>query len=469
MGMVDLIKAVIPQKLRTPLKYRVYSQIPLDKRMGKEYWQLKAFLQEAQWWDREFIEVWQLERLKKIVRYAYENVPGYKSLYQEAGVRPDDINSLADVKLLPFTTKELLRDDPKEFMAQNIPFWKRRYVTTGGSTGTPFGFYHTDTSIWMENAFMHNGWERVGWQLGDMSAVLRGNFKGSQEQIWEYDPSRSELLLSSYYLMECTYKQYITILEKFSPKYLQAYPSTATLLSDLITRFGDVGRIDFEIILLGSENIYEWQKVALKQAFPKARVFGWYGHTEQTILAPICENSDQYHIWPFYGLTEMVNEENENIKEDEIGELVGTSFWSYGTPFIRYRTEDLAQRGPVSCNVCKRQFNLIRSIEGRKQDFVVTKDGGYVTLTALIFAQHFHAFGAIKNMQLYQDRVGEVLVKVVPTGSFSEQDSIEIKTKMEAAVGGRLKVQIMLLDEISRTQRGKYRLLDQKLDIKYGN
>ncbi len=467
MGIISLVRSLIPQGLRKPLR-QVYARIPQEKRMEKEYWQLKAFLREAQWWDRERIEVWQLEKLKKIVRHAYENVPGYYALYRDAGVKPEDIVSLTDVRLLPFATKELLRDNPEDFVARNIPSWRRKYVTTGGSTGAPFGFYHTDINVWMENAFMHSGWEWVGWQLGDMSAVLRGSLTGSQEQIWDYDPSRRELLLSSYYLTESTYKQYVTILREYSPKHLQAYPSAVTLLADLILKYGDVGRVDFKTILLGSENVYEWQKTKLVQAFPETRIFAWYGHTEQAILAPMCEYSDQYHIWPFYGFTEILKERNKNTKVGEIGELVGTSFWSKGTPLIRYRTEDFAQRGQTGCSKCNRQFDLLRHIEGRKQDYVVTIDGGYVTLTALIFGQHFHAFGAIRNLQLYQDKIGEVIVKIVPAGAYSDLDSSEIKTKMETAVGERLRVQVVLVDEIPKTQLGKYRFLEQKLDIKCG-
>jgi phenylacetate-CoA ligase len=112
---------------------------------------------------------------------------------------------------------------------------------------------------------------------------------------------------------------------------------------------------------------------------------------------------------------------------------------------------------------------MLERIEGRKQDYVVTNDGGLVTLTGLIFAQHFHAFGATEKMQLYQDKAGEVIVKVVPTSLFSERDSSEIKTRMETAVGGRLKVTVEIVDDIPRTQRGKYRFLEQKLDIGYGD
>jgi phenylacetate-CoA ligase len=437
--------------------------------MGKAYWQLKTFLHEAQWWDRERIAAWQLDKLKNIVKYAYKNVPGYRTLYREAKVQPNDITSLADIGQLPFTTKELLRDNLTEFTARNIAPWQRRYATTGGSTGKPFGFYHTSVNVWLENAFIHSGWEWIGWQTGDLSAVLRGSFTGSQKRIYQHNPVRNELLLSTYHLTEFTYKQYIDVLQKYSPKYLQAYPSAVTILADLIFKHRDVGNINFKGIFLGSENIYAWQKEKLKSVFPGARIFGWYGHTEQAILAPMCEASDEYHLWPFYGLTELLNEADENAQEGELGELVGTSFWCNGTPFIRYRTEDIARRGGNNCPQCKRQFDMLERIEGRKQDYVVTNDGGLVTLTGLIFAQHFHAFGATEKMQLYQDKAGEVIVKVVPTSLFSERDSSEIKTRMETAVGGRLKVTVEIVDDIPRTQRGKYRFLEQKLDIGYGD
>lgn len=464
MQLIGLARKIIPENMIMPLKH-VYSLIPLEKRMGKEYWQLKAFLQEAQWWDRRRIDAWQLEKLKDMIQYSYKNVPGYNALYREAGVKPTDIHILDDIRLLPFTTKELLRDNIEDFTSIKVPKSELYFQTTGGSTGVPLGFYHTNVNRWMELAFMHCGWERSGWKLGDTSAVLRGGLAGSRDRIWDYNPVSRELQLSSYYLTEHYYKQYINILEKYSPKHLQAYPSAANLLANLIIENNDVGKVSLETIFLGSENIYEQQKSKLSQAFPGAKIFGWYGHTEQNILAPMCEYSDQYHSWPFYGLTEILDKKNGNLQEDEIGELVGTSFWCHGTPFIRYRTGDYAKRGKSSCSKCNRQFDLIKSIEGRKQDYVVTADGGYVTLTALIFAQHFHAFGTTKNMQLYQDKPGEIIVKIVPTNEYMEQDSQEIKTKMESAVGGRLKVQVELVDEIPRTQRGKYRFLEQKLDL----
>jgi phenylacetate-CoA ligase len=89
----------------------------LEKRIGKGYWQLKSFLQEAQWWDWERIEAWQFEKLKEIVWKIYENVLAYHEFSREAGIKLDDMATLADVRVLPFMAQELLMGNLKELTA----------------------------------------------------------------------------------------------------------------------------------------------------------------------------------------------------------------------------------------------------------------------------------------------------------------------------------------------------------------
>jgi len=82
--------------------------------------------------------------------------------------------------------------------------------------------------------------------------------------------------------------------------------------------------------------------------------------------------------------------------------------------------------------------------------------------------QKSNVFGAIKNMQLYQDGAGEVMVRIDATDKSSKEDASEIKGKIEQAVGGRLKAQVKIVDKIKRTPSGKYKFLEQKLHLIYG-
>jgi len=460
----SLSKKLLPEILQKPLK-ELSGYLSLRKEKNGKCGELESFLWEAQWWEREKIEAWQLKRLQKTLRRAYEKVPGYGLLYREAGVKPEDIRSLRDINKLPFTTKELLRDNLKDFTARDVPPWQRKHVTTGGSSGTPFGFYHSSINSWMESAFMHCGWRWAGWKPQERTAVLRGSFSGNRDETCQIDRIRQQLHLSLYRLNPSTYPHYRAMLLQYSPLHLHAYPSTATLLADLVLENRDESLFHFKTLLLGSENVFPSQREKLQTAFPGARIFSWYGHTEQVVMAPACEGSDQYHAWPFYGLTEVVDEQGLGVDEDSIGELVGTSFWSEATPFIRYRTEDLAVRGADRCPDCGRNFLMIQRVDGRKQDYVVVADGGLVSLTGLIFAQHFEAFSRLKSIQLQQDEIGDVLVRVVPSKGFTEKDGQEIEKKMVSACGGKLRVRILLVDSLPRTSRGKHLFLVQNLKL----
>jgi len=466
MRALDTMRTRLPEPVKQSLS-QLYAMIPLRWRMGKDYWQLKLFLQEAQWWELERIRAWQIHKLKEMVRYAYVNVPGYYALYRSAGVTPDDITALDDIRQLPFTTKELLRDNLREFTTRDTTAHRLAYVTTGGSTGIPFGFYHTEVNRWMENAFIHSGWEWAGWKLGETSAILRGAFIGSPHRFWQGYPVANELALSSYYLSEEIYPKYVEIIESHQPSHLQAYPSVATILADIILDHHDEGRLDFQIILLGSENLYDWQKEKIHQAFPKARLFSWYGHAEQTTMGSWCEKTEYLHVWPFYGWTEVLDEAGYEVEPGQAGEIVGTSFWNFGTPFIRYRTMDQARKLCWGCTACRRQFLVLEHIDGRLQEMIVTRTGRLISMTAI--NMHSDIFDHVRQFQFYQDTLGKVVFKVARKPAYDEQDTVKIYQELKRKLGNDTELAIVFVEEILRSQSGKFRFLEQKLPLRYSD
>jgi phenylacetate-CoA ligase len=463
------IPTFLRRNISAPIKEnakRYIGLIPAGRRLGRHYKATQKFLRLAQWWNTEQIKAWQLQKLQETILYAYENVPGYYYLYNSAGVRPETIRSLDDVKALPFVTKELIRDNLSEFTSPAVPRREQVYTSTGGSTGVPFGFFQTARNRQIELAFMHLGWQRAGWNLGKISAELRGRFVGSEADFWKYDNYDRTLLLSSYYLSEHTYERYVDQIHAYRPQYLKAYPSAATILADLVLAKKQVGSIDFQIILLGSENIYDWQKAKLLEAFPSAKLFGWYGHAEQVILAAMCERSDQYHVWPFYGFTELCDEAGREVEVGAKGELVGTSFWNYATPFIRYRTKDLATKGNSYCDQCHRQFQLLENLEGRLQEMVVSRTGRYISMTAI--NMHSDVFEHVKQFQFQQRVRGELRFVIVPKREYSELDTKRIYHDLSQKLGSDMDLEIDFAEEIAKRANGKARFLMQELQLNYG-
>jgi len=456
-------KSLLPKCTHEFFKQNIYSILPLKYRMGRNYWRLRKFLDKAQWWDKEKILSWQYQKLKEIIEYAYHYVPGYHSLYQEAGVKPEDIRLFEDIKLLPFTTKELIRDNLKDFTTRDSK-QKISYMTTGGSTGIPFGFYWTSTNLWMEAAFIHESWQRVNWQVGDKNAVLRGLYIGNEKKFYAYKPHSKELYLSSYYLTEKNYCDYLTLMQRYKTHYLHAYPSSISNLANFVLE--NKTDTDFfpSVIFLGSENVYNWQLEKIQKAFPKAKLFAHYGQAEEVILAPWCQHERKYHVWPFYGYHEILNGRNEIIKEGEIGELIGTSFWSFGTPFIRYRTMDKAQKDKWGCCKCGRQFPLISVIEGRLQEVIISGTGRRISMAAI--NMHTNVFDHLYQFQFYQEKPGEIIFKIVPKSFYTEFDQVKIEHELLKKLGKDIKLFIQKVDKMEKTKSGKYRFLVQKLNVR---
>ena len=457
-----------PSWIKQTIKY-VYGLIPYERRLGKVFWDTYNFLQESQWWGKEKLEEYQMQQFKKLLYHAYKNVPYYRRVFDERGLRPKDIQDFDDLKKIPFLTKKIVQNNLEDLVAQNYPKSKLQYVTTAGSTGIPMGFYQDkNTAGSIEWAFMLTQWSRVGFKVVDKCVVLRGNVVKSENKgtLWEYDSVNKNLILSSYHMIDETLPKYIAKIREFKPNFIQAYPSAVTILA----RFMKNNKIeDFpsvKAILCGSENMYFWQRKLLEEVF-QCRVYSWYGHAEECCLAGECEKSKDYHIFPEYGYTELIGEDGKQVNEEnKLGEIVATGFNNYACPFIRYRTMDMAIKGKNNCTHCGRQFQLIKKIEGRLQEMILTKTNRYISMTAV--NMHSDVFDNIKQFQFFQEEKGKVFFNIIRKNSYTEKDTEYIHRELNKKLGNDMDLIIHFVDHIPLTKNGKYRFLIQKLPINLG-
>jgi phenylacetate-coenzyme A ligase PaaK-like adenylate-forming protein len=447
-----------------------YARLPVRWRFGPAYWQTKKLLGElgeSESWDREKLERWQLRRLQEIVNAAWRDVPGYRRLWSAVGFEAGALQSLEDFRRLPPVTKAQLSENLAEFTSVRVPKWRRIYRTTAGSTGIPFGFYLNSDAVDREWAFMHTAWEGVGWRFGDRSAVLRGAWVGSREHFWSEDPHLSHLHLSTYELTAETWPAYRDRMLAYGVNHLQAYPSAAYLLADIVLDQPDMPPPNFKLILLGSENLYEFQRERISRAFPNARLVSWYGHAEQAAFAPQCGTSVRLHSQPLYGFTELLGQGDLEAPEGKMGEIVATSFWNQAMPFIRYRTMDYGLRGPDLCPACGRWGLTLERIEGRLQEMIVTSTGRWISMTAL--NMHTNVFDTVKQFQFHQSQPGQVELRLIPKPEYGSGAERKIRSALEEKLGRDVVLRIVPVETIPKTRSGKFRFLDQELSLKYGD
>lgn len=439
---------------------RLLYLIPLNYRLGgKDFISTYNFLHETDKWNSDKLLNYQKKELKKILEHAVKHVKFYSciSLFSN--------DPFKNLEKFPIIDKETIQENMKVFMADNIPRKNSYYVTTGGTSGNPFGFYLDNAVYGKEWAFVMTGWKRIGFKPGDKVVSFRGvEFKNANKGIfWQDNPIYNFFEMSPFHMNDENIPKYIEKIKKFKPKYLHGYPSAISLLADFVKEHN----YDFpsiKAVLAVSENVYPAQRELIQSTF-NTRLFSFYGMSEKVIMAPECEYDYRYHAFPEYGITELVDTTGNPVEMGTRGELVGTSFFNYCLPFIRYRTGDSAILSKQECK-CGRNHLLLKELIGRgSKEILVGKSGTRIPFNALYIAIHSDVFSHIFRFQFHQKNPGEIMIRIVPKKSFSEINKKKLIRSINQRVGDDLIVEIKIVENIELTQRGKFKLLIQDLSF----
>jgi len=448
---------VIPKLYRRYLKRLIR---PVPHSYGKDFKHWRCFLEESQWWAPEELAQHQNHALRNLIRHCYQNVPYYRDLFNERGVKPEDIRETKDLQRLPFLTKEIIKANPDRLKAGNIALCQTEFHTTGGTTGTPLGLTLEKRSEAIRLAFEWRFYGWAGYRFGDRCAVLRGlEVDGFEKgRRWEYDPYRNYLILSAFDMTDGNMKGYVEKLREFRPKYIRGYPSALGVLSRFVLENGlkinPSGGI--KGVFTSSETLYEFEREQITEAFG-APVFDLYGNTEQAGRFGQCECLEGYHDFVEYSVVEIEGEDDSGI-----GELVATPLTNYAMPLLRYRTGDLARRSCQPCR-CGRGLPLIAAIEGRRQDVAVLQDGTPVSLTGFFFAVHVPEMSRLKKIQFQQEAPGHLRALVVKGEHYPEGCCESMLARMNQNLAKPFRIEVRFVEEIPTTRAGKHRFFVSKI------
>src|SRR5438477_453357 len=342
-----------------------YRQLPQAWRYGARYGEFKKLATAGEAWPLEHIQNYQLNQLRAALHHAASYCPYYQKSFLRAGFRPESVHSPADLKQCPILEKGNLQEHLNEMVSTDLPASQRLYMTTGGSTGVPVGFYlQKGVSRPKEQAFLDAMWRRAGYFDGARLAVIRGHVTSSRAdgRIAFYDATRDWLMLSSYHLTPERMPEYLETLEKFKPDFLHAYPSAALQLAEYLDKCGQTWRSPLRGLLCGSERLTLPQKRLLERVF-KCRAYRWYGHSERVVLAGEGARSELFYFFPQYGFVEFGPPNEEGLRE-----VIGTSFHNLALPLIRYRTGDYVRLAePNNTSGLEYPWPAAVEIAGREQ------------------------------------------------------------------------------------------------------
>ena len=391
-------------------------------------------LNKSQWWSIDKLEDFQNQRLRKIIKYAYDNVPGYREKFIKAKLKPEDIKTKDDLWKIPITTREELQNN-KDFVNINLISGT---LYTGGSTGTSLKYYESEESREIRWHSHLRGWSWNGYVPGKRLAVIssaQGLVKAENTINLIGDLTTENL------------KKNVEKLLEFKPQYLRGYVGPLYILAKYC--------LDNNIRLKGiesidpiSENLYDFQRDTMEKAF-NCKVFEEYCCNDGGACAWECEAHEGLHYFMERAIIEDVN-----------GEMIVTDLWNRAMPFIRYRNGDSVKFLNKKCS-CGRELPLIKA-KGRSNDFLITKNG-VVGATYLMY----HGIGyvgageddskfriGIRAIQ-YVQKPGYLLeVNIVKNKWCKDEEIISFENILSKVTHG-MKIRINFVDDIPKTKKGK--------------
>jgi phenylacetate-CoA ligase len=317
------------------------------------------------------IQALQLERLKWSLKHAYDNVPMYKKRFDEKGVHPDDLKSLADLAKFPFTYKDDLRDN-YPFGLFAVPREQiMRIHASSGTTGkaTVVGYTKNDIGVFAD--MVARSLRASGVRPGEMvhNAYGYGLFTGGLGAHYGIERLGATVVPVS---GGQTARQ-VTLINDFKPHAIMVTPSyMLNILEQFHTAGLDPRECSLQVGIFGAEPWTNAMRLEVEKAFDMHAV-DIYGLSE--IMGPgvaneCVETKDGLHIWEDHFYPEIINPETGELVEDgEMGELVFTTLTKEGLPMIRYRTRDLTRLLPGTA----RSMRRMEKITGRSDDMMILR------------------------------------------------------------------------------------------------
>ena len=411
------------------------------------------FNPELETMDREQIEKLQLERLKTTVEHCMHSA-FYKQRFKEAGLEPGDIRSLDDIRKIPFTTKQDLRDTYPFGMA-SVPLSQCvRLHSSSGTTGNPTVILHTqkDLDEWA-NAVARCLW-MVGCRPDDVFQNTSGYGMFTGGLGFQYGAERLGMLTVP--AAAGNTRRQLKFFTDFGTTVVHAIPSYATRIYEVMQQEGIDPRRDTKLrtLVIGAEPHSEEQRRRIQDMLG-VKAYNSFGMSEMCGpgVAFECKEQNGMHIWEDYYIVEIVDPKTlEPVPDGEIGELVLTTINREAMPLLRYRTRDLTRIIPGECP-CGRHHKRIDRMKGRSDDMIVLRGVNIFPIQVEQVLMRYKELGSNYLITLKTDEVNDSMTVEVELAQ-SYTGGHDAQKALAKSITSRLHDEILITPLVRLLQPG---------------
>lgn len=405
----------------------------------------------------------QLQRMKKTLQHAYQNSPVYQKKFDEAGVHPDDFNTLEDLAKFPFTTKQDLRDNYPFGMFAVPQEQIVRVHASSGTTGQPtvVGYTQQDIQTWSD--VVARSLRAAGLSAKDTIQVSYGYglFTGGLGAHYGVERLGATVIPMSGGQTE----RQAQLIHDFKPTALMVTPSYClNIIEALEKKFGTAKDCSIRTGIFGAE---PWTNEMRKEIEERLGIdaLDIYGLSE--VMGPgvameCLESKDGPTIWEDHFYPEIINPETGEVLPDgELGELVFTTITKEGMPVIRYRTRDLTRLLPGTARTMRRMDKIV----GRSDDMMIIR--GVNVFPSQIEEQILHIPQLIPNYQIHICKQGHLDTLHIQAEMRKDTNDVmahqlvgQLKAQIKTMVGISVTVDVLPEGSLPRSEGKAQRVFD---------
>lgn len=424
---------------------------------GYEEWRQRFI--EWRHWSREDALGWQERQLRYILELAATKVPYYREMWRNRNWK--SVKSAGDLHLLPFVDKQSIRRNERAFLVEGIDPRSLWVEKTSGTTGTSLKIYWPRAMLpqwWALTEIMVRDVAGVGQDIPRAMMGGRPIIRGDAQRppYWRFNRRWNQLYLSSYHVSRSSAPAYTKAIREYGSQWITGYGSAIAALAEYAMEI-EIDSLPLRAAIVSGDTLLPGMRSSIERFF-QCKCFDHYGQSEGVCMAMECIYG-QMHVIPQAGILEIVREDGSCCAPGEVGEIVATGLLNDAMPLIRYRLGDYAAWAETQACACGNQQPIIAGLEGRTDDYLITRDGRKIGRLSTAFKRS----PTIHSAQLVQDRPGHVYLLVRPGDGYRRDDAVAVCEDIIEKIG-KLELTIVEVAEIPKTARGKTALVIRLVD-----
>jgi len=383
------------------------------------------------------------KQLLKIVNYAIKHVPYYRDKYR--GLKISTVEEF-ETKI-EFIDKEIVNKNWNDFLSDEVDFSKCKIGNTGGTSGKPIKLVIPKNRYLWELAHINKIKKRLGWNYNKIALFRNSDIPDNKDFL--INPILKQFIFNIYKLDKDYILKVYNLLKRNRIRFIDGYPATIYQFFNLCIN----QNLDLSFLkgcFFTSEGMTTEQKYFFKKILNIPYVFT-YGHSEKLILAGSNLKDYKLKVESTYGYFELVKNDNELIKKENIkGQIIGTTFFNFAMPLIRYKTGDYTSYVEYKSN-----GSIIDDVEGHHNiNKIYKKNMTYVTLTSL--NTHGNINETFSGIQFIQNVPGEIIISIIKKSNYTQKSENELFNHYYKAFGQDFNIKFKYVNRLIFQKNGKF-------------